>query len=373
MMTDKVPTLEELLEKAKALPDSKYPNWIFQVTFHQFEDFPEYWTDFDMSDPRVEVLQTLPKIKDVNRYLELHRMWEDYVADVAYKYGVDPYLVPDMFRVGLIREYIPDEPRLSKKTKETKKFLKHGIIPQQTIDNGEVIHGFVEMNANNEIDTSYGEVIREPTEEEENLLGQGTFEIASQKRMDEFKNSGIAHDRRIEFVGDYYRAFNAGVYDSGPAVDADGMIDIDKLLKDEEEKERKPEWMRESDEFMNSLKGSKFIGGRFVDTKLSVDRQILAAFMAAGYNPNLLHESGMMSKKQVFLMGAQAGLDMDQFDNPKKWEKKKRKREKKMLKQHQRKLGSMASLLTANGFSDGYGNMDDPISIGIDDEDLFKL
>ena len=81
----------------------------------------------------------------------------------------------------------------------------------------------------------------------------------------------------------------------------------------------------------------------------------------------------MMSKKQVFLMGAQAGLDMDQFDNPKKWEKKKRKREKKMLKQHQRKLGSMASLLTANGFSDGYGNMDDPISIGIDDEDLFKL
>lgn len=63
MMTDKVPTLEELLEKAKALPDSKYPNWIFQVTFHQFEDFPEYWTDFDMSDPRVEVLQPYPRSK----------------------------------------------------------------------------------------------------------------------------------------------------------------------------------------------------------------------------------------------------------------------------------------------------------------------
>ena len=31
MMTDKVPTLEELLEKAKALPDSKYPNWVFHV------------------------------------------------------------------------------------------------------------------------------------------------------------------------------------------------------------------------------------------------------------------------------------------------------------------------------------------------------
>lgn len=374
----KEPTLEELKEKAAALPDSKFPGWIFQITFHDFPDSPEYWSEYDMSDERVAVLETTTKLKDVRKYLELHRIWEEYVADVADKYGVEPSMIPSMFKFGMVKEYIPDEPRLSKKSKEVKRYLKNGRLP---VEKEEMAQGSMDIFLEEELkadfpDKGYGMFIYEPTKEENAILSQGSMEIAAKKRMAEFKSGPIASSRRIEFVGEYYRNLSSNAFEPKESVYSDdGLLDVELVLKKAAEEEVKLDVEKEV-EAEGSLTGTKFVGGRFV-TKADHNRKLLyAALINAGINPNALRKGGLMSKKEVYLTSMQLGIDPDSFDNPKKWEKKKKKREKKLLKQHQSKLGSMASLLTSNGFSDGFNNIDDgsdPISFGMDMEDFFKL
>lgn len=369
-----VPTLEELKKKAKSLPDDKFPSWIFNITFHQFDDFPFYWSDYDMSDPRAQKLQTLPKVKDVRDYLEYHRIWVEYIQDIADKYDVDPTMVPKMFRVGYINEYIPDEPQLSKKSKANKKFLKTGKLPFRKVDGAiNIMNAYAnEKIQETQVDPNeYGLIVREPTDAEREILEYGSDTIAAKKRMAEFKQPAIAAERHIEYVGEYFQGLSKGEYDNKPKEITEDGIDLDLVVKNAEEEESKPEFVRELEKMENT--GTKWIGSRFVTHREFCERQVAAALVAAGVNPMALHEGGMMSKKQVYIVSSMAGINLDSLDNPKKWEKKKKKKEKKLMKRHMRKLGSMASLLTANGFTDGYGNMDDPISVGIDDEDLFKL
>lgn len=373
-MTSSVPTLEQLKEKAKALPDSKFPDWIFTITFHQFEDFPDYWSNYDMSDPRAELLQTMSKIRDVRKYMEYHRIWEEYISDVAARYCVDPQLIPDMFRIGLVREYIPDEPRLSKKVKENRKFLKTGKLPFIKAEEGEsIMKAFVQDTIDSYVPdpNEYGVTVRLPTKEERAILEAGSASIAAEKRMAEFKQPAVAKERHIEFVGDYFRGFHSGEYDQKPQVFTEDGIDFDLLLKNAEEEAWKPDFIKDAEQ--EAIRGTKFVGGKFLTYDKYCNNAVAAALIQAGINPVVLYKGGMMSKKQVFIASARAGVDLDQIDNPKKWEKKKRKKEKKLMKRHSRKLGSMASMLTANGFSDGFGNMDNPINIGVDDEDIFKL
>lgn len=371
------PTLEELKEKAAALPDSKFPSWIFQITFHDFPDSPDYWSVYDMSDERVAILETVPKLKDVRKYIELHRIWEEYIADVADKYGVEPSMVPSMFKFGMIKEYIPDEPRLSKKSKEVKRYLKHGRLPVEKEEKAQAsLDIFLDDALHSDFpDKGYGMIIHEPTKEEDAILSHGSMDIAAKKRMAEFKSGAIASSRRIEFVGEYYRNLSNNAFQPKESIySEDGLLDVDAVMKKAAEDEVTPDYIKEIEE-SGSLTGTKFIGGRFV-TKADHNKKLLyAALINAGINPNALRKGGLMSKKEVYLTSMQLGLDPESFDNPKKWEKKKRKREKKLLKQHQSKLGSMASLLTSNGFSDGFNNMgdDDPISTGIDLEDYFKM
>lgn len=373
-MPNECPTLEELMAKAKSLPDDKFPEWIFNITFHTYADCPNYWMDYDMSDPRAVLLNTSTKTKDVESYLEKHRIWKEYLEDISLKYGITLSMVPVMFKAGLIKEFVPEEPRLSKKSKAVKRFLKTGKLPfkQETEYKGVMKFYVDEMTKNAVVSDEYGVSFREPTKEEQEILNYAENQISAKKRIEEFRNPSVGRDaRRIEFVGEYYKGLAQGFYDERPKIFTDEGVDIQELLRQSHEEEDTPDYIREDE--LRSRNGTIFYDGAFHTEDELNRRKINAAFAAAGVNPMVLYENGMMKKKEVYIASIQNGFQTDDVDE---WEKKKRKKEKKkekkLRKKHMRSLGSMASLLTQNGFTGGFDTDDERIT-GIDIEDYFKM
>lgn len=372
-MTNEVPSLEELMEKAKSLPDDKFPNWIFNITFHSFEDCPNYWVDYDMSDPRAVLLNTAVKTKNIEDYLEKHRIWKEYLEDLSIKYGMTLSMIPIMFKAGLIKEFVPEEPRLSRKSKEVKKFIKTGKLPfKQESEYKNVIQFYVsEMieNAHLSEDEEDSKVVfRSPTKAEAEILDYAANQISARKRMAEFRNPKVGGERHVEYVGEYFRSLHRGEYDDKPKIFTDEGVDIGEILRQAKEEEDTPEYIREAE--LRSSKGTVFYDGEFHTEEEINRKQLSAAFAAAGVNPNVLQKNGLMKKKEVYIMKLQNGMSLDE-DEPSKWEKKQKKREKKLRKKHMKSLGSMSSLLTENGFTGGFG-MDEETSNGFDFEDLFK-
>lgn len=362
---DNVPTLEELKKKAAALPDELFPKWIFEITFHSFADSPDYWSDYDYSDPRANILMTIPKVKDIRKYLYYKRLYDEYINDLADKYQVDVSLIPQMFQMGMIKEYVPDIPKYSRKSKEVKRYLKNGELPTEKVVNAEsAIQSLMQRKYLQNLPENTGEcpIIRPATKEEEAVLNKGVQRLEAQRRMNEFKSAPIG-EHRLEFVGDYYTRFDEHAYDQKPQIYTDTGVNFSELLRQAYEDEVTPDFIKQHDLQVNNALGTSWNGSHFV-TKEDMDKKLLSRALAeAGFNPALLQEGGIMTKKEALVYNLQNGIEPDG-----KWSKKKKKKEKKLAKKHIRNLGSMASLLTQNGFSDGYENINP-----IDTEDLFRM
>lgn len=344
----------DLVKKVASLEDDKFPDFIYDVQFHEYEDTPNYWYEYDHSDERLRLLETLPKIKDPYEYVRLKRLWKSYVRDVADKHGMRPKMILAMFQLGLITEYIPKPPRISKKTL---KRIEKGNMPAPRRGYG--LRPYLEVLQ--EVDQEDPErtrpalesdsFVRSPTEKEARSLGGSAEEVAARNRVRNFRRkSSISH---LELLGQYYdsieRRFSSPEYGSRYG-DSSSLneFDLDAAAREGERLDVMPEWRRQLETDLsvrNSALGTRWdhSSQSFVTEQDIESNAIMTMLAKLGVNLSDLY-NGRMSKREIQLMHS-----LDGGDDIKR-RKKAAKKAAKLAAKHKERVNSLASVLTENGY-----------------------
>ena len=362
----------DIVEKVKDLPEDKFPSFLFDVQFHTYEDNPFYFYEYDMSDPRLRFLETVPKLRDYYNWEDLTKIWYSYMEDMASKYGITVEMLVQLGQLGLIDEFLPDKPMM--RPKEFKRIQKYGV-PTKYAYSDAVGHDL--LNLMTEVDEEEDpEIVKIPEEgvnpEIEPMTRQDErdADLAINRFSSEERRKNFRRSKTLDIYGIGLAAVEKAF--TAPSEDDDWRMDLTEVIEEARKAERMTEaekYAQSADGVRNSL-GALWTNGQFMKADVKDRIDMMAKLEALGYDAWQFYDRKRMSKSEIKLIESSIP-SMAQLSDKKR--KKLLKRQEKEAMRHQGRLNSLASVLTKNGYSFGVEDDDDvPPFYGFSKDDLYR-